>query len=59
MKQYATDDCTYVAEIFFTMYPSKINHDNEVKNEIPPATIETTTTRRTILDLRDDLSDIS
>ncbi|CAF4309548.1 unnamed protein product, partial [Rotaria magnacalcarata] len=31
----------------------------EVKNEIPPATTATTTTRRTILDLRDDLSDIS
>ncbi|CAF2140332.1 unnamed protein product [Rotaria magnacalcarata] len=59
MKQYAIDDCTSVTEIFFTMYPSKINHNNEVKNEIPPATTATTTTRRTILDLRDDLSDIS
>ncbi|CAF5211058.1 unnamed protein product, partial [Rotaria magnacalcarata] len=59
MKQYAIDDCTSVTEIFFIMYPSKINHNNEVKNEIPPATTATTATRRTILDLRDDLSDIS
>ncbi|CAF3663639.1 unnamed protein product [Rotaria socialis] len=50
MKQYPTDDCIAVAELFLSMYPDTTK---------TITTTTTKTTRRTLLDLCDDLSDIS
>ncbi|CAF4548655.1 unnamed protein product [Rotaria socialis] len=50
MKQYPTDDCIAVAELFLSMY-------SDTTKTITTTT--TKTTRRTLLDLCDDLSDIS
>ncbi|CAF4578393.1 unnamed protein product, partial [Rotaria socialis] len=68
MKQYAIDDCIAVAELFLYMCPATTNHHqlHDVSQHASTKTITLTTTttttkttRRTILDLCDDLSDIS
>ncbi|CAF5194499.1 unnamed protein product, partial [Rotaria magnacalcarata] len=72
MKQYATDDCIAVAELFLWMCPETTNHHqlHDVSQHASTQTITLTTTttttttttktiRRIILDLCDDLSDIS
>ena len=50
MKQYAADDCAVVAELYFLMYPS-----DKIEKRRP----STTTSTRTIMDVQDELSEIS
>jgi hypothetical protein len=54
MIQYAVDDCTSVVELFFHIYPEEAEEQQVLKTP-------TTTTKSTnmILDLENDLSDIS
>ncbi|CAF4185145.1 unnamed protein product, partial [Rotaria sordida] len=67
MKQYAINDCTAVAELFFYMYPSKANdyqtQETPPSPPPPPTTTNTTTTTITttniITNYENELSDIS
>jgi hypothetical protein len=52
MKQYAINDCTAVAELFFYMYPDKMN---DYREPDPP----TTTSTITMINPQNELSDIS
>ncbi|CAF4848510.1 unnamed protein product, partial [Rotaria sp. Silwood2] len=57
MKQYATDDCIAVAELFLHMYPETTNHHQ--LHEVPQQTTTTTTSTNILIDFEDDLSNIS
>ncbi|CAF2987076.1 unnamed protein product, partial [Rotaria sp. Silwood2] len=56
MKQYATDDCIAVAELFLHMYPGTTNHHQ--LHEVPQQTTTTASTN-ILIDFEDDLSNIS
>ena len=54
MQQYAVDDCTAVADLFFHMYPDKINDHLKIDSPMTTSTITTTNPRNDVSDISDD-----